>query len=363
MQATAAVEQLKPYVAGPRLRDVCSDHGVADMAFLHANECPDGPFPEVVAAVAEALPRLNRYPDQDCSALRAILVDTLGVTPNQLMFGNGSCELLKLLAEAYVSPGEHVVFPSPSFVVYRHLGMQRQAVLKPVPLKEYGIDLQAMVAVVDAQTRMVVVCNPNNPTGSYVSTSALKLFVSGLPSTTLVVLDEAYVEYVTEPAHEDTTSWVVEFPNLVVLRTFSKIYGLAGLRVGYGVANADIVQAIDRLRQPYNVSALAQVAATEALRHPGQVAARRDHVARERERMATALERMGREYVPSQANFLFLNVEGLPMPGEEVPRLLLARGVMTRSGYFMDCPGWVRVSIGTVAENDRFLAALAALTD
>lgn len=363
MQVTAAVEQLKPYVAGPRLQDVCREYGVADMAFLHANECPDGPFPEVAAAVAEAIPRLNRYPDQDSSVLRALLAAQLEVPSSCLMFGNGSCELLKLLTEAYVAPSEHMVFPAPSFVVYRHLGIQRQAHVEAVPLKAHGVDLDAMTAAVSPLTRMVIVCNPNNPTGSYVTPSALKSFVSQMPCTTLVVLDEAYVEYVTDPVHEDTTPWVSEFPNLVVLRTFSKIYGLAGLRVGYGVAHPDIVQAIDRLRQPYNINALAQVAATESLRHPDQVATRREHAARERERVAAALSRMGRAYVQSQANFLFLNIEGLPVPGEEVPRLLLARGVMTRSGYFMDCPGWVRVSMGTVAENDRFLSALAALAE
>ncbi len=361
MQVTAAVQQLKPYVAGPRLEDVCRAHGVSDMALLHANECPEGPFPEVLQAMEAALPRLNRYPDQDCRGLRSELSTHLRVDPACLVFGNGSCELLKLLSEAYVSPGDHLLFPHPSFVVYGLVGVQRQATLGKVPLRDHVVDLEAMAAAATEDTSMAIVPNPNNPTGTYHGPDELRRFLSTMPPNVLVVLDEAYVEYVTAH-HQDTSSWISEFPNLVILRTFSKIYGLAGLRVGYGIAHASVVQAIDKLRQPYNVNTLAQVAASEALRHPNRMHARREHVARERERVAQALSRMGRAYVPSQANFLLVNVEGLSVPGEEVPRLLLARGVMTRSGYFMDCPGWVRVTLGTVEENDRFLEAFAILS-
>lgn len=362
MQVTAAVQQLKPYVSGPRLEDVCRALGVSDMALLHANECPEGPFPEAIEAMARALPSLNRYPDQDCRDLREGLAEGLRIDPECLMFGNGSCELLKFLSEAYLSPGDHVVFPHPSFVVYSLLGIQRQAHVDAVPLRGHEVDLDAMRRAVTPETRMVVVCNPNNPTGTYHGPARLRSFLAALPTSALVVLDEAYIEYVTSPEQEDSAQWLAEFPNLVVLRTFSKIYGLAGLRVGYGIAHPDVVQAVDRLRQPYNVNTIAQVAAAESLRHPDRVAARREFAAHERDRMAAALRELRRPYVPSQANFLFLNVEGLAVPGEEVPRLLLARGVMTRSGYFMDCPGWVRVSIGTVEENDRFIDALASLS-
>ena len=362
MQVTRAVEQLKPYVAGPRLDEVCREYGVQEMALLHANEYPEGPFPEAREAIVRALAAANRYPDQDCSGLRAELSVRLGVAPNMLVFGNGSCELLKLLGEAFVSEGDHMLYPHPSFVVYTLIGIQRQARAEAVPLVGYGIDVGGIVDRLRADTRLIVVCNPNNPTGSYLGPDTLKSLLRALPGDTLVVLDEAYVEFVTAVDQEDTTAWVHEFSNLVVLRTFSKIYGLAGLRVGYGIAHPAVVEAIDKLRQPYNVSSLAQVAATESLRHPKQLEARRKYIAEERARMAAVLTQQGRPYVPSQANFLFVNIEGLAVPGEEVPRRLLARGVMTRSGYFMGCPGWMRVTIGTVAENDRFLETLASLS-
>ncbi len=210
VQVTAAVQELKPYVAGPRLEDVCRAHGVTEMALLHANECPDGPFPEVMRAIVDALPGLNRYPDQDCRNLRAGLSAQLGVDPACLMFGNGSCELLKLLSEAYVSPGDHLLFPHPSFVVYSLLGVQRQARVGAIPLLEHGVDLEAMAAAVSDDTRMVIVCNPNNPTGTYHSPERLRRFISAIPAATLVVLDEAYVEYVTAADHLDTSSWVGE---------------------------------------------------------------------------------------------------------------------------------------------------------
>lgn len=360
-QVTPAVAQLRPYVAGPRLADIFGDMAPEQITLLHANECPDGPFPEVITAVSAALSGLNRYPDQDCAELRALLSAQLAVPPESLMFGNGSCELLKLLAEGFVEPGGHVVHPDPSFVMYGILATQRQARVSPVPLRNHCNDLEAMAAACTPSTRLGIVCNPNNPTGTYLAPAALRAFLEAVPEETLVVLDEAYGEFVTSPLWEDTSGWVERYPNLVVLRTFSKIYGLAGLRVGYGIAHPEVVQAVDRLRQPYNVGTVAQVAAAESLRHPGLVEARRRRTERERDRLSQALDRLGRRRTDSQANFVFLNIEGMSVPGEEVPRSLLSRGVMTRSGYFMGCPGWMRVTIGSVEENNTFLEVLGSL--
>lgn len=361
MKTTPAVERLKPYLAGPKLQDILRDFSLEEIVLLHANECPEGPFPEVVAAIGRALPGLNRYPDPDCVELRLLLSRQLGVPPENLMFGNGSCELLKFLAEGFVGPGEGIVYPHPSFVMYGILAAQRQARVTPVPLRQHFNDLEAMAAAVSVDTRLAIVCNPNNPTGTYHAPAALRRFLDSVPQSALVVLDEAYGEFVTAAEWEDCAGWVQDYPNLVVLRTFSKIYGLAGLRIGYGIAQPDVVQAVDRLRQPYNVNALAQVAAAESLRHPHQVIARRLHVKSERERLHSALAPLGVRHTDSQANFIFLNIEGMSVPGEEVPRSLLSRGVMTRSGYFMDCPGWMRVTIGSVEEDDAFLDAFASL--
>jgi len=308
-----------------------------------------------------ALDGLNRYPDGGCGELRALLAERAGVRQENLVFGNGSCELLMLLGDACLGPHGHVVFPHPSFVMYQLIAVARSAPFTAVPLPGLEYDLEAFLAAVRQDTALVVVCNPNNPTGSYLEPAVLCPFLERVPSEVLVVLDEAYGEFVTSPAREDSVSWLADLPNLVILRTFSKIYGLAGLRVGYGIADPYIVQAIDKLRQPFNVDSLAQIAALESLRRTDRLNERRQQVAAERQRLARRLEEMHIGFRPSEANFLLVDASGLGIPGPEVAQALLERGVLTRSGYAMECPGWVRVTIGEIAENDLFLAAMAEL--
>ncbi len=310
-----------------------------------------------------ALDGLNRYPDGGCADLRGLLSQRLDVPEECLVFGNGSCELLMLLGQAFLSPENHVVFPQPSFVMYRAIALANGAPFTAQPLPALDYDLEAMLGAVGESTSLLIICNPNNPTGSYVEPQALRPFLRKVPSDTVVVLDEAYGEFVTSPAWEDAASWVADHPNLVVLRTFSKIYGLAGLRLGYGIAHPDVVQALDKLRQPFNVDSLAQVAAAEALRHPQLIRKRRELLAGERDRMAQALGQMGIGYKPSEANFLLVDVTALSTPGPEVAQYLLENGVMTRSGYAMECPGWIRVTIGEAGENDLFLSLMRELRE
>ena len=361
MRLNAALATMTAYHSGPPLEAIRERYDLDHLVKLASNECPEGPFPEVVQAIAEAVGELNRYPDGGATDLRNAVAAHVGVAPEQLVFGNGSCELLMLLGEALLNQGAHLVFPDPSFVVYRSIALARQARFGDVHLKAHRHDLDAMTRAITADTRMVIVCNPNNPTGTYVPPVELLAFLRGVPVDVVVVLDEAYTEYVTDARHIDSVAWLDEFPNLIILRTFSKIYGLAGLRVGYGVTHRPLVEAIDKVRQPFNLNALAQVAATTALTHPEWVAARSAHVAGERARIGAALDGLGIEYVPSEANFLFLRVEGLPVPGKEVPQALLERGVMTRSGYAMGCPGWLRLTIGSTDENDLFLRLLTEI--
>lgn len=361
MKLNSALEGLVAYKAAPPLDEIASHYGLCRLVKLASNECADGPFPEVVDAMSRELAGLNRYPDGGCDRLRAELAVSLAVPPEQLVFGNGSCELLMLLGQALLSPGDGMVYADPSFVMYHTIGVLRQARISAVPLRDHTHDLDALAAAIDADTRMVIVCNPNNPTGTLLPGDALRAFVRAVPADVVVVLDEAYVEFVSSPVYEDPVPWLQEHENLIVLRTFSKIYGLAGLRVGYGIGNRVLIDALDKVRQPFNVSTLAQVAAVESLRHPDRLRVRRDETARERLRMEIALERLGIEFIPSHANFLLLDVEGLPVPGKEVPQALLERGVMTRSGYAMGCPGRLRVTIGTEEENDLFLEQLAAI--
>ena len=361
MRLNPVLEKLTPYRAGPPLAEVRRRYQLEHVAVLSANEVPWGPFPEVVEAMREALDGLNRYPDGACNDLRALVAHARGVSEDMLVFGNGSCELLMLLGQALLSPQHHVVFPHPSFVMYRSIALAQGAPFSAVPLKNLDYDLEAMLAAVRQDTSLLIVCNPNNPTGSYLDPAVMRAFVSQVPSDVVIVLDEAYEEFVTAPGHEDSTGWLPEFPNLVILHTFSKVYGLAGLRIGYGVADPQVVQALDKVRQPFNVDSLAQVAAATSLRLSERLEERRRRIAAERTRLGARLKEMGIVYHPSQANFLLVDVTGLAIPGPEVAQALLERGVLTRSGYAMDCPGWIRVTIGEVEEGDQFLAAMAEL--
>jgi histidinol-phosphate aminotransferase len=209
----------------------------------------------------------------------------------------------------------------------------------------------------------VIVCNPNNPTGTYIEPEVLHAFLERVPADVVVALDEAYGEFVTSPLREETATWVKRFPNLVVLRTFSKIYGLAGLRVGYAIADSEVIGALDKVRQPFNVDSLAQVAASESLRNPERVAERRNTIAAERRRLTALLEEAGIKCHPGEANFLLVDVTDLGIPGPEVGQALLAKGILTRSGYAMNCPGWIRVTIGQAEEGNLFVGAMKELRE
>jgi histidinol-phosphate aminotransferase len=363
MRLNPALEKLRPYKAGPSLAEIRENYHVDRVVEMAANEVPWGPFPEVVQALRLELSRLNRYPDGACTELRSLLALQLGVEPGQLCFGNGSCELLMLLGQALVTSEQHVVVPHPSFVMYRSIVRANGGSLTAVPLKGLEHDLEAMLAAIREDTSLVIVCNPNNPTGTYIDPTTLRSFLQRVPSQTVVALDEAYGEFVTSSAHGDTAGWVKDFPNLAILHTFSKIYGLAGLRIGYAIADTELIQELDKIRQPFNVDSLAQVAATESLRHPERVAERREAIDKERRRLEASLAELGIKCHPGEANFLLVDVTEMGLPGPEVGQALLARGILTRSGYAMDCPGWIRVTIGEAAEGDLFVSAMKELRD
>ncbi len=266
-----------------------------------------------------ALDSLNRYPDGACNELRILVAERLGVKEECLVFGNGSCELLMLLGQAFLGPGRHAIFPHPSFVMYRAIALAHGAPFSAVPLKALDYDLEAMLAAVREDTSLLVICNPNNPTGSYLEPAVLRSFIREIPEDTVIVLDEAYGEFVTSPVREESTAWLEEHPNLMILRTFSKIYGLAGLRIGYGIADPQMVEALDKIRQPFNVDALAQIAALESYRRAARVEERRQQIASERTRLASRLVEMGIAHHPSEANFLLVDVTGLGIPGPATP--------------------------------------------
>jgi histidinol-phosphate aminotransferase len=361
MRLNPVLERLTPYRAGPPLEDIRRRYQLERVSRLSANESPWGPFPEVVEAMKGALDGLNRYPDGACNEVRGLLAERLKVAEERLTFGNGSCELLMLLGEAFLGPGRHVVLPHPSFVMYRAIALARGASFTAVELPDLDYDLEAMLAAVREDTALLIICNPNNPTGSHLQAPELHAFLERVPPHVAVVLDEAYVEFVSPDRQVDSVAWLGEFPNLIILRTFSKIFGLAGLRVGYGIADPQVVRALDKVRQPFNVDSLAQVAAATSLRLPERIAERQRMVAGERTRIEERLRALGVVYHPSEGNFILFDVTRLGIPGPEVAQALLEKGVLTRSGYAMECPGWIRVTIGEAGENDMFLEALAEL--
>lgn len=331
-----------------------------DLVKLASNETPWAPHPDVIEAIQRQLQTLNRYPDPDKVLLRRALADRLGAQPGRVAVGNGSCEILLAAAEALLEPGAEIVYAWPSFSMYPHLAAASGARAIEVPLDSDGRhDLEAMAREVTAATRVVLVCNPNNPTATALPIEAIDAFVAGLPRHVCVILDEAYVEFSTLQDPDESLPLADRHPNLVLLRTFSKVYGLCGLRVGYALCSEDFRLAVDRVRQPFSVNALAQVAAVEALRHQDEVERRVERVAIERLHIEDELDERGLSTSDSQANFAWVSLGD--RDEAEILRGLAERGVIVRGGAALGDEGHLRVTYGTRPENDRFLAALDEL--
>jgi len=356
-----ALERMIAYEPGLPLEIVMRRYGLTDVVKLASNEYPIAPFPEVRQAIIDGIDDLNRYPDGNCTDLRAALAGHYARTPADFTIGAGSCELLMLLGDAVLEKGDEVVFADPSFVVYSDMCLRHEAVAVKVPLVEEAHDLAAMAAAVTPRTRLLIVCNPNNPTGTYVPVAGIAALVESVPDDVLIIIDEAYNEFVTAADSQDALAIQAAHDNVVVLRTFSKIYGLCGLRVGYGLCRPEIAQAIDKLRQPFNVNRLAQSAAVVALPLQDQVAERRDENARLRDHLVARLAERGRASVPSQANFMLVDIRDLCHPHDKVCGALLQMGAIVRDGNALGCPGWARVSVGTHDEIEFFLERLASL--
>jgi len=361
MKFIPELEAMVPYEPGQPLELVMRHYGLSEVVKLASNEFPLPPFDEVRAAIVAAIDDLNRYPDGHCTDLRAALAEHYRRTSDEIIVGNGSCELLMLLGDALLERGDEVVFADPSFTVYSDICLRHGADAVTVPTVGFVHDLEAMAAAVTRRTRVVFVCNPNNPTGTYVPVADIALLVDAVPADVIVVVDEAYNEFVSAPDAQDALVLQAAHENVVVLRTFSKIYGLCGMRVGYGLCSPEIKRALDKVRQPFNVNRLAQAAACEALKHQDQVAERAAVNARLRASMVERLAATGRATVPSEANFMLVDVRGLSVPQEKVFETLLAQGAIVRDGNALGCPGWARVSVGTEAETDFFLGKLATL--
>ncbi len=327
---------------------------------LASNETPWGPHPQVLEAVETQLRTLNRYPDPEKSVLRTRISERTGVPSGRVAVGNGSCEILLAAAEAMLEPGAEVVYAWPSFSIYPHLAAMSGASAITVPVDAAGRhDLEAMAREVTHATRLVIVCNPNNPTATAHPPAAIDDFVASLPRHVAVIVDEAYVEFSTLQVPDESVDLLDRHPNLVLLRTFSKIDGLCGLRCGYALGSEAFRLAVDRVRQPFSVNALAQAAAAEAMLHEDEVARRVERTAIERLHVESELEERGLATTDSQANFSWVSLAD--RDEAEVMRGLGERGVIVRAGTALGEEGRLRVTYGTREENDRFLAALDAL--
>jgi histidinol-phosphate aminotransferase len=333
--------------------------GIAQLA---SNESPFPPHPKVIEAIQAAAGAMHRYPDPDATLLRRRIAERYETEPGRIAVGNGSCEILLAAAEALCEPGAEILFAWPAFSMYPYLSALTGAREIRVPLAGGVVhDLDAMAAEVTAATQLLLVCNPNNPTGTHLPAAEVAAFCERVPPHVTVILDEAYVEFQANDDPDATVDLLADFPNLVVLRTFSKCYGLAGLRLGYGIGSATFRAAVDAVRQPFSVNALAQAAGAEAILHQDDVLRRVETTIAERLRVEEALGGMGLDTSATQANFSWIDL-GDADEGEVVAGLA-ERRVAVRPGTPLGDPGHIRVTYGTPEQNDRFLAGLSEILD
>jgi histidinol-phosphate aminotransferase len=351
------LQNVKPYVPGKPIEELRRERNFeGEVVKLASNENPYPPVDEVRQAIIDELQHLNRYPNSGSYYLCRELADYHSVSPDQVFVGNGSNEIIDLLVRAFVNPDEEIVYPFPSFIVYPIVTQLAGVKAVEVPLRNYRIDLQAMKAGVTNKTKIVFICNPNNPTGTYVTQNEVEYFLDGLSPDVLVIFDEAYFEYVVADDFPDMVAFLQSKPNIIILRTFSKIHSLSGLRVGYSISNEDIVTCLHKVRQPFNVNRLAQIASRAALAHREKTFARVEENRMQMDYVRTELQKLQFHVPPSQTNFLLV----IPPDGcENVIERLMDRGIIVRGMKpfgLGDEP--FRVTIGTPEENKKFIEAL-----
>ncbi|MBI5076386.1 MAG: histidinol-phosphate transaminase [Nitrospirae bacterium] len=347
------INAIQPYVPGKPIEELERELGISNSIKLASNENPLGPSPEALKAIKDSFADLNRYPDGAGYYLKNTLSEMLAISPDELILGNGSNELLDIAARTYLQAGDEAVMASPSFVVY---GMAVQSVggkSIQVPLKDFRHDLKAMAAAITPKTKMVFIANPNNPTGTINTKDEFDTLMEKMTDNMLVVIDEAYYEYVSAPDYADSMKHFRAGRNILILRTFSKIYGLAGLRIGYGIAKKGILTDMNRLREPFNTNSVAQKAALAALKDKAHVAASRGTNAEGKEYLYQQLAALNIAYVPTEANFIYIPIND----SIAINNSLMKKGVIIRPMG----PKAIRVTIGLPEENKRFIEALTAV--
>jgi histidinol-phosphate aminotransferase len=355
---SSKIKNLIPYAPGKPLEELERELGIEGAIKLASNENPLGPSPKALSAMEKALKNLHRYPDGGGFYLRRALAGKWGVPPEEILIGNGSNEIIELLVRTFVSPGDEAVVSENTFSVYRLITTAAGGEVVTVPMREDRYDLEGMLSKITSRTRLVFLCNPNNPTGTMIPDKEVRGFMEAVPDHLLVVFDEAYGEYVTSKDYPETLPYLQAGRNVAILRTFSKIYGLAGLRVGYGLLRTELSDMVNRVRQPFNTNSLAQIAALAALEDEEHVERSRRSNNEGKAFLVRELDHLGFRHVPTEANFIYFQ-SGNGMDGKKLFDALLRKGVIIRH---IGGPN-LRVTIGTAGENKRFIETLKKVMD
>lgn len=353
--ARKSILNATPYLPGKPIEEVKRELGLKDVIKLASNESPFPPSPKVLDAIRCASRDLNRYPDGGCYHLRQALSRRLGVSGDQIIFGNGSDELIVMAVRAFVNEGDQVVLARPSFLIYEIASKIAGAQLKAVPLKNFRYDLAGMKKVLSRKTKIVFIGNPDNPASTYLTHKDVLDFLSEIRRDILVFLDEAYFEFVDEKDYPNTIKLLKAFKNIIVARTFSKMYGLAGLRIGYGIAQPEVVDLLNRVREPFNVNSLAQAAALACLQDEGYYEEIKKKVFVEKRFLYEELKKLGLKFVDGVTNFILVNVE---RDSRKLSQALLKKGVIIRDMSCWGLKNFIRVTVGTPKENQKFIQAL-----
>lgn len=349
------IENLIPYPPGKPIEELEREFGIRNSIKLASNENPLGPSPRALAAIREKLETLHRYPDGSGYYLKSRLSEKFSLPRNRILLGNGSNELIELIVRTFLEPGDEAVQAFPTFLVYEKITKGAGCKVISVPLTDFRLDLERIADAVTPRTKVLFVNNPNNPTGTILKTSEMNDFLKNIPEDVIVVLDEAYMEFVTDTLFANGTLFLDTHPGIIVLRTFSKLYGLAGLRIGYGFTSEKIADYINRVRQPFNANSLAQAAATAALADEDFVNRTLKTVHEGLEFLKEHLDRLGLQHLPTQTNFFLIRV---PSGGKKIYEGLLKEGVIVRAMDSYGLPEYIRINVGLPQENERFITAL-----
>jgi histidinol-phosphate aminotransferase len=347
---------IEPYIPGKPIEEVERELGLKNIVKLASNENPWGPSPKAVSAILNRVDNIHLYPDGSAYELIQVLSEQLSFSKENIILGNGSDELIRMIAETFLYPEDEVIIPEPTFSAYEFATKLMGGKIVKVPTEDYKLNLNGMLEKINKKTKLIFICNPNNPTGKIVSKEELEDFLNNIPEQIVVILDEAYNEYVESSDYKSGLEYLRHRKNLIVLRTFSKIYGLAGLRVGYGIADKQLIDLINRVREPFNVNLLAQVAAVASLRDKDYLNKCKQLNSLNKQMLYSNLKHLSLDYVPTEANFILID---LKRDAQVIYKEMLKKGVIIRPCTSFGLPNHIRVTIGKEEENLIFINALA----